>query len=122
MLVCKEFRDGFTPCASLTTSDGVLVQTFTLQYIDSINDNDVCTCSVTLVHGNKDNMLTEHTCIDEMNERKDPEPALKIYSKKHGACILIVLQYTFIILHQLEKRVSTLFTGGNIDWGGATYS
>ena len=47
-LVHKEFRDGFTPCASLTTSDGILLHTFTLHPIDSTNNNAIHACPVTL--------------------------------------------------------------------------
>ena len=91
----KEFRNGFNPCTSLTTSDSLLLHTLTLQPIDPTNDNAICTCSITLGHKNKDKMLIENTCIDEMNEREDSEHALKIYSKTHGACIFIFLQCAF---------------------------
>ena len=106
-LVCEEFRDGFTSSASLTTSDGILLHTFTLQLIQSINYNATLTHPVTLVHKNKDNIVIEHAYVDEMNEREDPGHALKIYFKMRGACIFIVLQSAFISIDQLEKHDCT---------------
>ena len=76
MLVYKEFRDGFTPYESLTTSDGILLRIFKLQHVDSINDNDIYTCPVTLGHKNKHNITTEYAYVDEMNKIEDPDHAL----------------------------------------------
>ena len=84
VLVHEEFRDGFSPCASLTTRDGVLLHTFKLQPLDSTNDNGVCACPVTLGNESEDNTAKEHTCVDDMNEREDPEHALNVCSKTHG--------------------------------------
>ena len=50
VLVHKEFRGGFTQCASLTNSDGLLLRTFTMQPIDSTIVNAMHTCHVTLGH------------------------------------------------------------------------
>ena len=50
ILIHKEFRDGFTPYTSLTTNDGLLLHTFTLQYVDSTNDDSIHECPITLGH------------------------------------------------------------------------
>ena len=50
VLIYKEFRDGITPCTSLTTSDGLLLHNFTLKRINSTNGNAICTCPITLGH------------------------------------------------------------------------
>ena len=89
-----------------------------MQPIDSINNNAICKFSVTLGHANKDNIVAEYTCVDEMSKREYPEHALKIHSKTHGACFFIVLQCAFVSVDHLEKQACTFFAGGNVDCGG----
>ena len=78
-ILYNEFSNGITPHASLTTKDGLLLQTLTSQHMDSTNDDSICTCHIALGHKNKENMLTENTHIDEMSKREDPNQ-IKFYS------------------------------------------
>ena len=77
ILPCIEFRDGFLPHNSLTTSEGLLLHAFALQPRDSTHDSSTCTYPVALGHKSKDSMITETTHINDINNREDPSMPFK---------------------------------------------
>ena len=55
----NEFRDGFIPNASVTSIEGLLLCTLTLQSRDATFDDPLCTYPVALGHKNKSNIMHE---------------------------------------------------------------
>lgn len=64
--------------------------------MDSTFDNAICTYPIALGHKSKDNMITERSCINDINNREDPMFPFKVYSEKEKACIWVVLMFQFI--------------------------
>ena len=69
IIPCIEFRDGFNANSSLTTNEGLLFHSLTLQSRDSTCDSFKYTYPVTFGHKSKENMINENTHIKEFNLR-----------------------------------------------------
>ena len=112
-----EFRDGFNASSSLTTNEGLLYHSLTLQSRDSTHDTFEQTYPVTFGHKSKENMINETTHIKEFNRRENPANPFKVCSKIDGGCTWAILHLLFTSMDQLEKRSYTLFSGGNSKYG-----
>ena len=114
---CSQFRDGFLPCKSVASNEGLLLHTVTIQSRDSACDSSTCTCPVALGTKSKDSMITESTFLEDWNIREDPTKPFKACSKQHKSFINIVCYDQCMSMDQIEKRAHTLFSGGNSKFG-----
>ena len=101
MIACSEFRDGFSPYSLITNKDGLLSHTLTLFSIDSTVDNRICAYPINLGHKQKKYIMTETTCMEEMNKLQDPFNPTKVHSKDCGCCTPVVLLCGFISMDQI---------------------
>ena len=65
----------------------------------------------------KNYIITETTCIEEMNKLQDLFNPIKVYSKDCGCYISVVLLCRFISMDQIEKQFCTLYSASNGAWG-----
>ena len=117
ILVFSKFRDGFSPCANLTSNHNLILHAFALLPTDATVDCCMNTYLIALGHKARDDILTKTTCIEEINKLENSNTPLNVYSRKHGRFISVALPCSFASMDQIEKKAFALFAARNRDWG-----